>query len=144
MNVVSQTAEYALRAVVQMAQAAQDRPGLLLTAPFIAEQTQVPPGYLLKVLQTLCRAGFVRSRRGIGGGFELICNPDETTIYDIVDAVDEIPRIDECPLGNPEHQKLCPLHQSLDDAMGKVENAFKTTSISELLTGSPIFCSVKE
>jgi len=142
MNIVSQTAEYALRAVVCMSQVAQKEPDLLLTAPYIAEQTQVPPGYLLKVLQTLCRAGLVQSQRGIGGGFRLACDPQTTTIYDVVQAVDEMPRIEVCPLGNPEHTSLCPLHQRLDDALESVECAFKNTRIAELLTASPALCEL--
>ena len=142
MNIISQTAEYALRAVVCMAQSDIKAPGRVLTAPFIAEQTKVPSGYLLKVLQGLCRAGLVRSQRGIGGGFHLACNPQSTTIYDVVQAVDALPRIEECPLGNPEHTTLCPLHMQLDKAMETVEKAFKKATIAELVEGQDPLCPV--
>ena len=46
---ISPTAEYALRAVVAIAQGG----GGPVVTPTIAEITKVPPGYLPKVLQTL-------------------------------------------------------------------------------------------
>jgi Rrf2 family protein len=57
---LSQTVEYALRAVVQLAYVA---PGASTTAA-LAKVTQVPPAYLAKVLQALVRAGIVSSQRG--------------------------------------------------------------------------------
>jgi Rrf2 family protein len=142
MSVVSQTAEYALRAIVCLSQEAKHEEGQILTAPFIAEQTQVPAGYLVKVLQSMSRAGLVRSQRGIGGGFRLACDPKKTTIYDVVRAVDELPRIVVCPLGNPLHIKLCPLHQRLDNALESVEVAFKNTSIAELVETQAPLCLI--
>jgi len=46
---ISQTAEYALRAIVFLA----DQQGTARTTAQIAEVTQVPPGYLAKVMQSL-------------------------------------------------------------------------------------------
>lgn len=140
MNVVSQTAEYALRAMVCLSKASQDKTDRVVTAPFIAEQTKVPSGYLLKVLQSLCRGGLVQSQRGVGGGFRLSCDPQSTTIYDVVQAVDALPRIEECPLGNPAHTELCPLHRRLDGALEAVENAFKDTTIAELIEAKMPLC----
>lgn len=142
MSIVSQTTEYALRAIVCLSQHAQNEQGQVLTAPFIAEQTKVPAGYLVKVLQNMCRAGLVKSQRGIGGGFRLACDPRKTTIYDVVVAVDELPRIIVCPLGNPLHTKLCPLHQRIDTAMESVEVAFKKTCIAELVDTQDPLCMV--
>ena len=64
---ISRTAEYALRAVVCLA----DRAAVPLTTERVAEVTQVPAGYLCKVLQALGRAGLVVSRPGLHGGFIL-------------------------------------------------------------------------
>jgi Rrf2 family protein len=142
MNIVSQTAEYALRAMICISSADKKNPGQILTAPYIAEQTKVPSGYLLKVLQSLCRAGLVHSQRGIGGGFRLACDSTQTTIYDVVQAVDALPRIEECPLGNPQHTELCPLHRRLDGALESVEIAFKQTTIAELTETQAPLCAI--
>ncbi len=59
------------------------------------------------------------------------------TIYDVVQAVDPIVRIVECPLEMEGHgDGLCLLHATLDQAMGQVETLFRATKISDLLKGS--------
>jgi Rrf2 family transcriptional regulator, nitric oxide-sensitive transcriptional repressor len=126
---ISQTLEYALRAMVSLAHHhAQAR-----TAEQLAKDTQVPGMYLSKIMQGLVRAGLVTSQRGPGGGFKLSRDPEEITVWNVVYAVDPFPRIRECPLKLATHGKnLCPLHRKLDDAMGTVEDAFRTTALSEL------------
>src|SRR5690349_7244714 len=125
----SQTMEYALRAAVYLA----SEPDAPQTVQQIAAVTRVPPGYLSKVMQALVRAGQVRSQRGLHGGFTLAVSPDELTVFDVIQAVDPIHRIRSCPLGIKGHINLCPLHRRLDHALGMVEEAFKASTIAELL-----------
>lgn len=126
---ISQTAEYALRAVVSLAQA-HGR----LTHPEIAAATRVPPGYLSKVLQALVREGIVASLRGTGGGFELAVPPEQLTLLAVIAAIDPIERLRTCPLGLPEHaERLCPLHHSLDQAAESAEEALAAVTIADLL-----------
>jgi Rrf2 family protein len=127
---ISQTAEYALRTIVWLA-TQQDRPQ---TTQTIAAATGVPPSYLSKILQTLGRAGLVRSQRGLHGGFTLAADPDELSTLEVIQAVDPIRRFESCPLGLESHgEELCPLHRRLDDAIGQVEKVFAESRISELV-----------
>jgi Rrf2 family nitric oxide-sensitive transcriptional repressor len=128
--VFSQTVEYALRAVVHLAaEAPQGR-----TTDQIAAATQVPRAYLSKVLQALSRGGVVQSQRGIGGGMTLVKPTDQLTILEVVNAVDPIQRIKTCPLGLAAHGvRLCPLHRRVDNAMAMVEDAFRKTTLAEVL-----------
>ena len=127
---ISQTVEYALRAIVTIAQA----DGAPCTSQVIATKTQVPAPYLSKLMQRLVRSNLVQSKRGLHGGFVLAKSPNELTVWDVVDAVDPIKRIRECPLDLKSHQgNLCPLHSKLDDALAMVEEAFRSTRVSEVL-----------
>ncbi len=127
---LSQTVEYALRAVVFLA----DQSPNAQTTSQIAEATKVPPAYLSKVLQGLCRSDILRSQRGIGGGMSLVKTPEEVTILDVVNAVEPIGRIEDCPLGLKAHGvHLCALHRRLDDALAAVEDAFRSTTLAEVL-----------
>ena len=127
---LSQTVEYALRAMVYLA---SQSPAAQTTGQ-IAQATKVPPAYLSKVLQALVRSGIVQSQRGVGGGMSLTKSPQELTILDVVDAVDPIGRIKECPLGLASHGvHLCPLHRRLDAALAMVETAFAKTTLAEVL-----------
>jgi len=139
--VISQTTEYALRAVVWLA-ANPEKP---LTAQQIAEATRVPAGYLAKVLQGLSRAGLLHSQRGLGGGFTLARAPSSLTMWEVVQAVDPLKRIHECPLGFEAHgATLCPLHRQLDEAIAGIEKAFSNCKISKLIDatgGSSPLCA---
>lgn len=129
---ISRTAEYALRALVHLAAVHGEQPSQ--TVEQIATGTRVPVGYLAKVLQSLTRAGLLTSRRGIGGGFRLAKAPGETSVYEVIQAVDPIPRIHQCPLGLEWHgTQLCPLHKGLDDAMSLMEAQFRATTIGRLI-----------
>jgi len=126
---ISQTAEYALRAIVHMAKK-PDEPHITRD---IAEATRVPSNYLSKVMQTLVKARLIRSRRGQRGGFRLDKSPKAISILDVVTAVDPIQRIQSCPLGLPEHSdNLCPLHRQLDQALAGIETALGSTSIADI------------
>jgi Rrf2 family nitric oxide-sensitive transcriptional repressor len=127
---ISQTAEYALRAMVYLA----EQPESSHPAAEIAIATKVPTGYLAKILQTLSRAGFVRSQRGLNGGYRLNQAPAVLKLYDIVATVSGFERICSCPLKLEHHKdELCALHRKLDDSYAMIEDSFRSTSIQDLL-----------
>lgn len=127
---ISQTAEYALRAIVYLA----DQRGHARTTAQIAESTRVPPGYLAKVMRSLGRAGLVKSQRGLNGGFTLLPDPRKLSVLTVINAVDPIRRYPECPLRLADHRRqLCPLHHRLDQAAETVEKAFRDTKVADLL-----------
>jgi Rrf2 family protein len=130
----SQTVEYALRAIVALAYR-HDEPS---TSQQLAEFTRVPAPYLSKIMQSLVRTGIVNSQRGLRGGFRLAIAPDELTLWQVVDAVDPVKRITSCPLDIASHgARLCALHRRLDNAMGMVEDAFRDTTIAQVLAEQP-------
>jgi Rrf2 family protein len=127
---ISQTAEYALRAIVYLA----DQNRVARTTAQIAQTTRVPAGYLAKVMQSLSRSGLVKSQRGLNGGFTLAHDAEQLSVLAVINAVDPIQRYPECPLGIPSHgRRLCPLHYRLDEAAEMVEKAFGETTVAELL-----------
>lgn len=131
MKLLSDASEYALRAVVYLAQ----RPGKAQKTREIAEGTRSAPGYLLKVLQSLSKAGVLSAQRGSLGGFTLERDPASLTVLEIINAVDPIERIHSCPLGIESHGvNLCPMHRRIDDAMGSIEASFGSSTIQDLLT----------
>jgi Rrf2 family transcriptional regulator, nitric oxide-sensitive transcriptional repressor len=126
---ISQTAEYALRAVVWLG----SYPDRTFSTLQISQATRTPTGYLSKVLQELARAGLVVSQAGRTGGFTLTRSPAQISVLDVINAVDPIRRIDRCPLNLTSHVELCPLHRRLDNALGMVERAFADSTIAELV-----------
>ncbi|MEZ6125251.1 MAG: Rrf2 family transcriptional regulator [Planctomycetaceae bacterium] len=128
---ISQTAEYALRAIVFLA----DQDGQPQTTAKISEGTQIPAGYLAKVMQVLNRGGIVNAQRGLYGGFTLIKPSADLTVLEVINAVEPIQRYYECPLKIPHHgPELCPLHRKLDDAAQLLQQSFGESSIASLIS----------
>ncbi|RMF45238.1 MAG: Rrf2 family transcriptional regulator [Planctomycetota bacterium] len=138
---ISQTVEYALRAMVHLSYVAPDH----CSTDTLAGVTRVPRAYLAKVLQELRKAGLVQSQRGIGGGVRLARPATAITILEVVNAVEPIQRIHTCPLGLPSHgRRLCPLHGKLDAALATVESSFSSTTLADIVaaphSGSKPLC----
>lgn len=128
---ISQTAEYALRAIVYLSMNSNSA----FTTKQIAAATKVPPAYLSKVMQALVRGNLVQSQRGCGGGFALTKPPSEINALEILEAVDPIRRIHSCPLTLETHgTNLCALHKRIDEATAMLEKYYAETNISEILS----------
>src|SRR5262245_46379503 len=127
----SQTAEYALRAVIFLAEGGETR----YTTQAIAETTRIPPRYLAKVLNSLARAGVLTAQRGLYGGFVLSKSPSEISVLEVIQAVDPLKRIYICPLNLEAHKdQLCPLHARLDASLALIQEDLQRSSIADLLT----------
>lgn len=131
--ILSSTTEYALRAAVHLASIH----GEAANSERIAEATKVPSGYLSKVMRDLVVAGVASSQRGPNGGFVLARDPSKISILEVIEAVTPLQRIRSCPLGNPAHLTLCPLHRKLDDAIEGIQSAFASTTLADLLEPGP-------
>ncbi len=131
---ISQTAEYALRAMVVLLDP-ETPAGSYIGAHEIAARTKVPVDYMAKILNSLAKCQLVMAQRGKNGGCKAARPAAEISVLDIVQAVDPIRRIESCPLKLVSHGvRLCPLHRRLDDAFRTVEEAFRSTTMAELLS----------
>ncbi len=78
-------ADYAVRVMIQLALPESDG---RLSLPELARATEAPESFLSKVLQSLVRAGLISSRRGQAGGFRITPGGRETTMREVIEAVD--------------------------------------------------------
>ena len=83
---VSQKLEYAMRAMIELADATHA--GVLVPAREIAARQQIPLRFLEQQLGALSKAGLVESFRGGGGGCRLARSPAEVTVAEIADAIE--------------------------------------------------------
>ena len=127
---ISQTSEYALRAVVCLAQN-PDKPH---TTAEIAKWTKVPEHYLSKVLLALAKHEVVISKKGLHGGYVLAHEPEDLPLLNVINAVDPIKHIKSCPLNLKTHgTQLCRLHQRVNDSIDMIEELFRTSTVALIL-----------
>jgi Rrf2 family protein len=82
---ITAKADYAIRAVAELASTASDAS---VKADTVATAQGIPLRFLLNILVELKRAGIVRSQRGPEGGYQLSRPPSEVTLADIIRAVE--------------------------------------------------------
>lgn len=82
---LSQKTRYALRALLHLAEA---ETGRSVQAQEIAEQQRVPRKYLELILLDLKKAGFIKSRRGPGGGYVLAKAAAAISFADVIRVTD--------------------------------------------------------
>lgn len=127
---ISQTAQYALRAVVCLGV----RPHVPLTSAQLAEMTKVSPEYLSKVMQSLVRADLVASKPGKAGGFSLKVPPKNLSVLAVVEAIDPPATTETYPLEIQSYGNvLRPLHQRLSQINAYVRKECGSITIQDLL-----------
>jgi len=128
---LTQTADYALRALVYLAH--DDDDGYHQTRD-LAQALNVPANYLGKILQLLGHKKLVESQRGMKGGFRLSRLPEQIRLFDVLNALDTIPTAPTCPLMSGGRQiELCLLHRRLAAMTAAYVQFLKDTSLADVL-----------
>jgi Rrf2 family protein len=102
--------------------------------PALARATGAPQSFLSKVLQALCRAGFIASQRGQSGGFELLSPGRKASVSSVIEAIEGPIHLNLCLINGAscKRKSFCPAHPvwaSAQEAMLKVLN---TATVAEL------------
>jgi Rrf2 family protein len=82
---VTAKADYAVRAVVELASGSQDSPRKV---DQVARAQGIPVSFLENILTQLRSAGLVRSQRGPEGGYWLAHPPEEVNLAQVIRAVE--------------------------------------------------------
>ncbi len=82
---ISAKADYAVRAMVELAAATDEKP---VKAERVATAQEIPLNFLENILGELRHAGLVRSHRGAEGGFRLAKDATAITVADVIRAVE--------------------------------------------------------
>lgn len=131
---ISQTAEYALRAMARIASA--DGP---LRATEIAADTSIPVHYVSKVLRRMVSAGLLTSQKGHGGGFRLARPARSIRFREVIAAVDGDMEAGRCAFGwgacNPAAP--CPLHPAFSRLEASLTDWLGRTTLADVQSGAP-------
>jgi Rrf2 family protein len=130
---VSQKLEYAMRAMIELAQRRDE--GVLVPARAIAERQHIPVRFLEQQLGALSKAGLVESFRGAGGGCRLSRDPDRITVAEIADAIEGqiFPMFCLEPSDHTCFQdSRCGLQGFWADVARAVQQVFEETTVADL------------
>lgn len=82
---LSKKGEYGVRAVCHLAEHWGEG---VIHSRQIAEKESIPPKFLESILLQLKRAGLVKSRRGVEGGYRLSRGPDQVMLGEVIRVLD--------------------------------------------------------
>ena len=130
---ISQKLEYAIRAMIELA---ERRDGdTLVPAREIAERQQIPLRFLEQQLGSLSRAGLVESFRGAGGGCRIASDPAMITVAQVADAIEGQIYPVFC-LEPSDHtcfaDSRCGLQGFWADVARAVQDVFERTTVADL------------
>ncbi len=133
---LSQTAEYALRAMAWLALTPEGKP---VRAADLSYATGIPVYYVSKVLRRLVLADLLESQKGQGGGFSLSRAPREISFIDILLAVDAFPTQGRCAFGwgQCDATNPCPLHNAWSQLDNRIRDWATNTRLDEIANLAP-------
>ncbi len=134
MPLISQTAEYALRAMGQIAVSEDDA---FLRAKDLATRTEIPPHYLSKIMRRLVAAELVTSVKGHGGGFRIDLRLSRIRFVDIFDAVGFDLDASHCAFGKEKCnvKNQCLLHPVFAELNASFREWAKRTTLQDVVSG---------
>lgn len=127
----SKTCEYAVRAMIFIAQKSAD--GIKIGIKDISKGIDSPEHFIAKILQDLSRKGLVQSAKGPNGGFFLDESSKKKTLADIVKAIDGDKLFTGCGLGlkNCSEKKPCPLHDQFKIIRREIHDMLQSATVAE-------------
>jgi Rrf2 family protein len=129
---LSQTAEYALRAVLAIA---AEKDGHAVGAGKLAAALGIPQNYLSKTLHHLTRAGVLESTRGKLGGFRLARPAERIPLLDVVEPFDDVTGRRTCLMGRPvcSDYNACAAHDRWKAVAERTAEFFRETTVGDLV-----------
>jgi Rrf2 family protein len=103
----------------------------------IAKPHYIPESFLAKILQKLVKAGFVKSTRGMKGGFLLAKKPKEISLLDVVETIEGAITINTCAADADKcsMSDTCPVYPVWVEVKNGVEERLKQYDFETLVTG---------
>jgi Rrf2 family iron-sulfur cluster assembly transcriptional regulator len=133
---LSTKGRYAVMAMADLARREHEAARAVALADIAARQ-EISLSYLEQLFARLRRKGLVKSARGPGGGYRLVRTADETSIADIVHAVDEPLRATRCGAGKGCMIKgeKCLTHDLWADLGAHIESYLASVSLADVVGG---------
>jgi Rrf2 family protein len=134
---LSKKAEYALRAVVAMS---RDNSGRTFAIQEIAKSEGIPLKFLEQILLVLKNGGVLRSKRGVGGGYQLARLPELIPLGEIIELIDGPAEPIACSIHAGKSTACdchiigsCSLGRTFAELRSQVQEWLMTTTVAKVL-----------
>jgi Rrf2 family protein len=134
---LTRAADYAVRVTIHLATLPEDERASL---PDLAKATGAPLSFLSKVLQELCSAGLIGSKRGQRGGFQLQPSGRAASIRQVVEAIDGPISLNVCLRHGQScsRKSWCPAHPVWVKAQQAMLDVLGAAVVGDLATDAAL------
>jgi Rrf2 family protein len=129
---ITRQADYAVRAIVYLAELGPDQRA---ATSHIAQEKQIPPSFLAKIVSQLSVAGLLQTSRGARGGVSLAKSPEQISLLEVVEAIDGPILLNECVAdsGTCIFGDTCPMRPVWCDAQKELVSKLNSTSFGHFV-----------
>jgi Rrf2 family protein len=127
---ITRQADYAVRAMVYLAQLGPEQRA---STSQIAQEKQIPPSFLAKIVSQLSVAGLLQTSRGARGGVSLARSAEDISLLDVVEAIDGPILLNDC-VGNNSSCSFgdsCPMKPVWCDAQQELVSRLDNTNFAQ-------------
>ncbi|MGE5250429.1 MAG: RrF2 family transcriptional regulator [Bacteroidota bacterium] len=132
---ITRQADYAVRAVLYLARLGQTERA---ATSQVAQEQNIPPSFLAKIISQLSIAGLLQTSRGARGGVTLAREPADISLLEVIEAIDGPILLNECvgDAATCTFDEACPLRPVWCDAQNELVTRLKGTNFAQLLERS--------
>lgn len=128
---ITRRCDYALRIL----RVAYERLGSFVSVAEVTEVEDIPYAFARSIQHDLVRAGLLRTTRGAHGGLALDCDPETTTITNVIEAVDGPISVASCTNDTTpcDKQDCCSYNKLWRGANQLLREYFSSITLAEIL-----------
>jgi Rrf2 family protein len=128
---LTRAADYGVRVMIHLATLPAHERAML---PALARATGAPESFLSKVLQALCRAKFIASRRGQAGGFEILPLGRKASVRTVIEAIEGPISLNLCLVSGVScnRKSFCAAHPIWEKAQEAMLEVLSNASVTDL------------
>lgn len=134
---LSSSCRYGIRAVIYLA--GQGEGKKVTGIKKISRDLNLPAPFLAKILQMMARKKILNSVKGPHGGFSLLKNASEITLFDIISTIDGEEVFTECIMHSgtcnsiDRNMNPCPIHDDYSGIRSAFIDLVKNRTIDDLI-----------
>ena len=141
MNFIARDTDYAVRALIFMAEVIKKKPKEVITVDQIVNELDLPKRFTRRILQKLAKNKVLYSYKGKDGGFSFLILPSKIKLIDLMKIFQGGMDFTNCLLKGKicPNVKKCPLRKRLKKVCSTVKKELEKITITSLLEEEEIW-----
>ena len=129
---LSQKSDYGLILLSSVAKAMEDKSNPFISVSSVANKNQISPKFLSQIASDLKRAGVLKSKEGVSGGYALAKSADQIKLLDVLKVLDG--ELVEGKCFENGHECVCGAGDMWTDMKAQMEETIGKKTVADLVT----------